>query len=91
MAPAMAGIGLDAGWVLVYTATVMMVLRFCIGPIERRLNPLGVLFASALFAAAGLFALSRAGGVWILVAWVIAVRQALDYESTFLIPVYAKA
>jgi hypothetical protein len=52
--------------VLVYTATIMMVLRFCIGPIEKRLKPLGVLLASSLFAAAGLFFLSTAEGVMIL-------------------------
>lgn len=66
MGPAMSDIGLDAGWVLVYTATIMMILRFCIGPIERLLRPLGVLFFSALFAAAGLYFLSRAEGIWIL-------------------------
>ncbi len=67
MAPAMNKIGLNSGLVLVYTATIMVILRFCIGPIERRLKPLGVLLASSLFAAAGLFFLSRADGIWILV------------------------
>jgi hypothetical protein len=67
MAPAMSKLKLDSGWVLVYTATIMMVLRFCIGPIEKRLKPLGVLLASSLFAAAGLYFLSRAEGIWILV------------------------
>jgi MFS family permease len=66
MAPAMNKLRLDSGWVLVYTATIMMVLRFCIGPIEKRLKPLGVLLASSLFAAAGLYFLSRAEGVMIL-------------------------
>lgn len=67
MAPAMSKLKLDSGWVLVYTATIMMVLRFCIGPIEKRLKPLGVLLASSLFAAAGLYFLSQAEGIWILV------------------------
>ena len=67
MAPAMNKLKLDSGWVLVYTATIMMILRFCIGPIEKRLKPLGVLLVSSLFAAAGLFFLSRAEGIWILV------------------------
>ena len=66
MKPAMTKLGLDAGLVLVYTATIMMVLRFCIGPIEKLLKPLGVLFVSSLFAALGLYSLSRAEGPWIL-------------------------
>ncbi len=66
MEPAMKKIGLHAGLVLVYTATIMMVLRFCIAPIERLLRPLGVLFASCIFAAVGLWALSWAEGVMIL-------------------------
>ena len=68
MGPAMNKLGLDGGWVLVYTATIMMVLRFCIGPIVKVLKPLGVLLCGSLFAAAGLLALSQANGVWILLA-----------------------
>ena len=67
MKPAMEDLGLNAGWVLVYTATIMMVLRFCIGPIEKVLHPLGVLFLSSLFAAAGLYFLSGSQGYWILI------------------------
>jgi len=66
MKPAMEKLGLHPGLVLVYTATIMMILRFCIGPIERALKPLGVLFVSSLFAAAGLYFLSGAQGIWIL-------------------------
>ena len=68
MKPAMTKLGLDAGWVLVYTATIMTILRFCIGPIEKLLKPLGVLFVSALFAATGLFFLSRAEGARFVLA-----------------------
>ena len=67
MTPAMTRIGINAGWVLIYTATIMMVLRFCISPIEKKLRPLGVLLGSALFAAAGLYFLSRAEGIAILI------------------------
>lgn len=68
MGPAMQAIHLDAGWVLVYTATIMMILRFCIGPIVKVLKPLGVLLVSSLFAAVGLYFLSGAREGWILVA-----------------------
>jgi MFS family permease len=67
MTPSMGKLGLDAGWVLIYTATIMTVLRFCISPIEKALRPLGVLLVSSLLAAVGLFFLSKVDGVMILV------------------------
>ncbi len=47
-------------WVLIYTATLMMILRFCAGPIIHRLSPLGLLAMGSAIAAAGLIALSGA-------------------------------
>lgn len=67
MGPAMEKVGLNPGWVLIYTATIMTVLRLCIGPVEKKLRPLGVLFVSSLLAALGLFMLSGAQGVMILI------------------------
>ena len=58
--PAMRKLGLNAGLIVIYTASIMMILRFCIAPIEKVLKPLGVLFVSAIFAAAGLYFLARA-------------------------------
>ncbi len=49
------------GWVLVYTSAIMFVLRFFAGPIVHRINPLGLLAASALIACIGLIWLSAAG------------------------------
>jgi fucose permease len=46
--------------VLVYTAGLMFVLRNFAGPIAHRLSPIGMLTASAGFAAVGLFLLSCA-------------------------------
>jgi MFS family permease len=60
MKPAMKNLGADSGWVLVYTSLIMMILRFCIAPIERRLKPLGVLLVCAVLAAIGLNLLSIA-------------------------------
>ncbi|MEX2114948.1 MAG: MFS transporter [Pirellulales bacterium] len=40
---------------LVYTAGLMFVLRFFAGPIVERINPLGLLFVSAVLATIGLF------------------------------------
>jgi MFS family permease len=57
-----------AGWILVYTSAIMMVLRFFAGPIVHSLSPLGLLAASAILAIAGLFMLSSASGTMIFVA-----------------------
>ena len=64
----MNAMALNAGWVLVYTSLIMMILRFCAAPVVRLLTPLGVLIASCLLATAGLVALSRATGLAILAA-----------------------
>ncbi len=57
-----------AGWILVYTSAIMMVLRFFAGPIVKALSPLGLLILSCLLAIAGLMALSGAKGVGIIFA-----------------------
>ena len=49
-----------AGWILVYTSAIMMVLRFFAGPIVHALSPLGLLMASCLFAIVGLYLLADA-------------------------------
>ncbi|MBU3820964.1 MFS transporter [Flavobacteriaceae bacterium XHP0103] len=68
MTPAMSQIGLQAGWVLVYTSAIMFVLRLFAGPIIHKVSPLGLLAICSLVAAVGLFFLSRSVGVMILVA-----------------------
>jgi MFS family permease len=62
------GFEIEAGWVLVYTSFIMMVLRFFAGPIAHKFSPLGLLAMSAAIAACGLFALSKSAGLWILAA-----------------------
>jgi MFS family permease len=68
MGPEMSRMGIQAGWVLVYTSLIMMVLRFFAGPIVHKLSPLGLLATSAAVAGLGLIALSNAAGPWILAA-----------------------
>lgn len=68
MSEEMSRLGLQAGWLLVYTSFIMMVLRFFAGPIVHALSPLGLLAASAAIAAVGLTFLSYATGFMILVA-----------------------
>ncbi|MFQ5732244.1 MAG: sugar MFS transporter [Planctomycetaceae bacterium] len=60
--------GFHAGWILVYTSAIMLVLRFFAGPIVHTLSPLGLLAVSALLAVAGLWYLSFAQAATIFVA-----------------------
>ena len=62
MTPVLKDLGANAGnWVLIYTSSIMFVLRFCAGPIAHRLSPLGLLASCAAIAAVGLFWLAHAG------------------------------
>jgi hypothetical protein len=68
MEPEMEKLGGKGVFVLIYTSFIMMVLRFCAGPIVHKLSPLGLLALSSAIAAVGLFSLSLATGIAILVA-----------------------
>jgi MFS family permease len=68
MTPAMNELGIQAGWILVYTSAIMFVLRFFAGPIVHKLSPLGLLAICSAIAAIGLYMLSFSTGVIILVA-----------------------
>ncbi|RYY33647.1 MAG: MFS transporter [Sphingobacteriaceae bacterium] len=68
MGPAMKKIGSQGGWVLIYTSSIMVILRFCAGGIIHRISPLGLLAVCSSIAAVGLYLLSSADGVMILVA-----------------------
>jgi len=62
LTPVLKDLGANAGnWVLIYTSTIMFVLRFCAGPIAHRLSPLGLLATCAAVASVGLFWLAHAG------------------------------
>ncbi len=65
--PAMEGI-MSPGWILVYTAFLMMILRFSAGPIVERIQPLGLLATCSAIAIVGLLLLSTTAGLMIFVA-----------------------
>lgn len=52
-----------AGWVLIYTSVIMLVLRFFAGPIVHSFSPLGLLATSAVLAIIGLYTLSFTTGL----------------------------
>lgn len=68
----MAAAGYNSAWVLVYTSAIMMVLRFCAGPLLHKLSPPGLLAICSALAAIGLFALSRTNGAVMLVIFAAA-------------------
>jgi MFS family permease len=68
MTPAMNELGIQAGWILVYTSAIMFVLRFFAGPIVHKVSPLGLLAICSGIAAVGLYMLSFSTGAMILVA-----------------------
>jgi len=68
LTPTAAEIGINAGWVLIYTSFIMMVLRFSAGPIVHRIQPLGLLAVSATLGIIGLTFLSKAEGMMIFAA-----------------------
>ncbi len=90
MAPQMAKLGqslgigvLDGGWVLVYSASIMVVLRFFAGPIVKLLSPLGLLAAGSAFAVIGLASMSKASGLAILAAaTVYGIGQTFFWPTT---------
>jgi MFS family permease len=66
MEPEMRAIGLQAGWVLVYTAFIVFIIRLIAGNIIAVLTPLGTLAAASLITAIGLFFLAGSSGLALL-------------------------
>lgn len=66
--PEMVRMGLQPGWVLVYTSALVLVLRLFAGPLVHRFSPLGLLALCSAIAAVGLYSLSVATGAAVLLA-----------------------
>ena len=72
-----------AGWALVFSAFIMMVLRFASDiPLKLTGSPLGLLLVSSVFSIIGLFWLSVASGALVFIAFVFyAVGQTYYWPS----------
>ena len=68
MEPEMRALGLQAGWVLVYTSAIVFVIRLFAGSIIARLTPLGTLALASAAAAVGLSLLAGSTGLMLLAA-----------------------
>ena len=51
--------GYNAAWVLVYTSAIMLILRFCAGPLVHKFSPVGLLVTCSALAGLGILALSQ--------------------------------
>jgi fucose permease len=67
MSKEMNQMGLQAGWILVYTAAIMTLFRSVAGPLLRVFKPIGLLIFCSVVAAVALFSLSLATGILIFV------------------------
>ena len=77
--------GFNAGWVLVYTSAIMMVLRFFAGPIVHKLSPIGLLDRQFV---AGHCRTVRPVEVWRSRAWsaIFAAATLYGFGKTFFWP-----
>ncbi len=75
-------LGNYAGWALVFSAFIMMILRFFCGIPLKYTGPLGLLLISSVFSIIGLFALSFVSGILVIFAFVFyAVGQTFYWPS----------
>ena len=51
--------GHNPAWVLVYTSAIMLILRFCAGPLIHKFSPVGLLATCSALAGLGILALSH--------------------------------
>lgn len=68
ISPEMAKVGLQGGWILIYTSAIMAILRLLAGKIIHRISPLGLLAVCSAIAVVGLYMLSASAGAMILIA-----------------------
>lgn len=74
--------GSYAGWALVFSACIMMGLRFFAGIPLKFMSPPGLLLLSSVFSIIGLFALSAADGALVWVAFIFyAVGQTFYWPT----------
>ncbi|MAB15725.1 MAG: MFS transporter, partial [Roseobacter sp.] len=85
LAPALGNLGINGTWMLIYTAFVMMMLRFfLIGPLSKVFSPLAILAICSAFAAVGIFMLAgaEAAVVILIFATVYGIGQSFFWPVT---------
>ena len=85
LGPVMNEFGLDGLWVLIYTATIMMLMRlFVIGPLSKIWSPVAILAVSSCFAALGIYLLGsvEAAALILITATIYGIGQAFFWPCT---------
>lgn len=73
-----------AGWAIVFSAGIMMTLRFFAGIPLKVMSPPVLLLVSSIFSIIGLYALSSSQGAWIFAAFVLYAVGQTFYWPTML-------
>lgn len=82
MSAEMATIGIQPGWILVYTSAIMAILRMTTGNLLQKISPLILLAICSAIAALGLYLLSSTTGAMILfAATVFALGKAFFWPT----------
>ena len=82
MSKEMGKMGLQAGWILVYTAVIMTIFRSIAGPLLKVFKPIGLLILCSIVAAIALFSLSIVTGILIfMVATVYGFAKAYFWPT----------
>ncbi len=71
MTPVLEGRNIDPAMALIFSATIMLILRVFAGGVLKHFSPPGLLCVSGIFSAVGLFWLSSATGMPIFLAFVL--------------------
>ncbi|MFT7669214.1 MAG: MFS family permease [Planctomycetota bacterium] len=71
MAPVLNGMDINPAMALVFSASIMLILRVFAGGILKFFSPPGLLFVSGIFSSIGLFWLSSAAGIAVFVAFTL--------------------
>ena len=71
MTPVLAGMKVDSAMALVFSASIMLLLRVFAGGILKFFSPPGLLFVSGIFSSIGLFWLSSAAGMAVFIAFTL--------------------
>jgi MFS family permease len=71
MAPVLDGMSINPAMALVFSASIMLILRVFAGGILKLFSPPGLLFVSGIFSSIGLFWLSSAAGTAVFIAFTL--------------------